>query len=53
MEVTKQKMRCAAAEDPCYPCKHRGEGRVSQRLGRGGDRGAPVLRLGQDPDWSG
>lgn len=33
MEVTKQKMRCAAAEDPCYPCKHEGEGRVSQLRG--------------------
>jgi len=33
MEVTKQKMRCAAAEDPSYPCKHHGEGQVSQLPG--------------------
>lgn len=33
MEVTKQKMRCAAAEDPSYPCKHHREGQVSQLPG--------------------
>lgn len=33
MEVTKQKMRCAAAEDPSYPCKHHGEEQVSQLPG--------------------
>lgn len=33
MEVTKQKMRCAAAKDPSYPCKHHGEGQVSQLPG--------------------
>lgn len=33
MEVTKQKIRCAAAEDPSYPCKHHREEQVSQLPG--------------------
>lgn len=58
MEVTKQKMRCAAAEDPSYPCKHHGEGQVSQLPGEevtavlpGGF--PPTLPLGQTLDGAG
>lgn len=56
MEVTKQKMRCAAAEDPSYPCKHHEEGQVSQLPGKevtAACRGAsPYIATGADPGWS-
>lgn len=59
MEVTKQKMRCAVAEDPCYPCKHPGEGRVSQLRGEevtaASPGGCPQHRRwvpGGDPGWA-
>lgn len=58
MEVTKQKMRCAAAKDPSYPCKHHGEGQVSQLPGGRGDSSLPggfppTLPPGQTSDGAG
>lgn len=58
MEVTKQKMRCAAAEDPSYPCKHHGEGQVSPLPGEEvivacWGASLPTLPAGQTPGGAG
>lgn len=56
MEVTKQKMRCAAAEDPSYPCKHHGEEQVSQLPGEEVTTAcwgvSPLITTGTSPGWS-
>lgn len=57
MEVTKQKMRCAAAEDPSYPCKQHGEEeQVSQLPGEEVTRACqgflPSIATGAGPGWS-
>lgn len=56
MEVTKQKMRCAAAEDPSYPCKHHGEEQVSQLPGEEVTTAcwgvSPLFTTGTSPGWS-